>query len=177
MITHCIPDYKGVFENQVSYFSRGAEKQSGSPLVIPNAEVRSIFSDFILKLFEKEVAEDGEAADAFCRALKNGEAEEAEQLFMKFMDKTISIRDYDMTAVEQTCSARGMSVRPGYGLLCVRLGLFGISQDSICRPRKPAAVCTSFSWAPPDFSRLSALHRITAPTASPSLIMVLIACV
>ncbi|MCC8029478.1 MAG: ATP-binding protein [Lachnospiraceae bacterium] len=85
-------------------FATGYLTQSGTPagslvrLVIPNAEVRSIFSDFILKLFEKEVAEDGEAADAFCRALKNGEAEEAEQLFTKFMDKTISIRD---TAVKK----------------------------------------------------------------------------
>ncbi|MCD8134227.1 MAG: ATP-binding protein [Clostridiales bacterium] len=85
-------------------FATGYLTQSGNPtgnlvrLVIPNAEVRSIFSDFILKLFEKEVAKDGEAVDAFCRALKNGDSAEVEQLFTKFMDKTISIRD---TAVKK----------------------------------------------------------------------------
>ncbi|MCC8081350.1 MAG: PD-(D/E)XK nuclease domain-containing protein, partial [Lachnospiraceae bacterium] len=55
-------------------------------------------SDFILNLFEREISKDGEAADAFCRALKNGDVTEVEQLFTKFMNKTISIRD---TAVKK----------------------------------------------------------------------------
>ncbi|MCD8108999.1 MAG: PD-(D/E)XK nuclease domain-containing protein, partial [Clostridiales bacterium] len=60
--------------------------------------IRSIFSDFILNLFEREISKDGEAVDAFCRALKNGDVSEVEQRFTKFMDKTISIRD---TAVKK----------------------------------------------------------------------------
>lgn len=85
-------------------FATGYLTQSGASsgnlvkLVIPNAEVRSIFSEFILKLFEKEVAKDGEAADAFCLALKNGDIVTVERLFTTFMDKTVSIRD---TAVKK----------------------------------------------------------------------------
>ncbi len=80
-------------------FATGYLTQSGASsgnlvhLVIPNAEVRSIFSELILKLFEKEVAKDGEAVDAFCRALKHGDISEVERLFTTFMDKTVSIRD------------------------------------------------------------------------------------
>jgi len=85
-------------------FATGYLTQSGTPsgnlvrLTIPNAEIRSIFSDFILNLFEREISKDGEAVDAFCQALKNGDVSEVEQLFTKFMDKTISIRD---TAVKK----------------------------------------------------------------------------
>ncbi|MCD8014668.1 MAG: ATP-binding protein [Lachnospiraceae bacterium] len=85
-------------------FATGYLTQSGIPsgnlvrLTIPNAEVRSIFTEFILNLFEEEVAKDGEAVDAFCRALKTGDVTETERLFTKFMDKTISIRD---TAVKK----------------------------------------------------------------------------
>ncbi|MCD7818249.1 MAG: ATP-binding protein [Lachnospiraceae bacterium] len=62
-------------------------------LKIPNNEVRAIFSDFILDLFEEQVAEDGNLVTAFCTALKNGNTTEIEQVFMKAMGKTISIRD------------------------------------------------------------------------------------
>ena len=67
-------------------------------LAIPNAEVRSIFTEFVLKLFEEEIAKDGETFDAFCEALKNGDVTVVEDLFTKFMEKTVSIRD---TAVKK----------------------------------------------------------------------------
>ncbi len=85
-------------------FATGYLTQCGTPsgnlvrLAIPNAEVRSIFSEFILKLFEAEVARDGESVEAFCRALKNGTTTEVERLFTRFMEKTVSIRD---TAVKK----------------------------------------------------------------------------
>ncbi|MCD8129978.1 MAG: AAA family ATPase [Lachnospiraceae bacterium] len=85
-------------------FATGYLTQSGTPsgnlarLRIPNAEIRWIFSEMILKMFEEEVAKDGEAVNAFCRALKNGNVGDVEQLFTKFMEKTISIRD---TAVKK----------------------------------------------------------------------------
>ncbi|MCD8021717.1 MAG: PD-(D/E)XK nuclease domain-containing protein, partial [Lachnospiraceae bacterium] len=62
-------------------------------LKIPNNEVRDIFSDFILELFEEKVAEDGEAVTEFCTALKDGDVADVERLFTKFISKTISIRD------------------------------------------------------------------------------------
>ncbi|MCD8348269.1 MAG: ATP-binding protein [Lachnospiraceae bacterium] len=62
-------------------------------LKIPNNEVRDIFSDFILELFEEKVAEDGALVTEFCTALKNGDTVNVERVFTKGMGKTISIRD------------------------------------------------------------------------------------
>ncbi|MCD8150529.1 MAG: ATP-binding protein [Clostridiales bacterium] len=62
-------------------------------LKIPNNEVRDIFSDFILELFEEKVAEDGALVTEFCNALKSGDTAEVERVFTKGMGKTISIRD------------------------------------------------------------------------------------
>ncbi|MCD7888696.1 MAG: ATP-binding protein [Oscillospiraceae bacterium] len=68
-------------------------------LAIPNTEVRTIFRDSVLSMFEKEVAQDGAMVTDFCDALKTGNAEEVERLFNDFMEKTISIRD---TAVKKS---------------------------------------------------------------------------
>ena len=62
-------------------------------LKIPNNEVRDIFSEFILELFEEKVAEDGTLVTEFCNALKNGDTADVERAFTKGMGKTISIRD------------------------------------------------------------------------------------
>ncbi|MCD7883332.1 MAG: PD-(D/E)XK nuclease domain-containing protein, partial [Lachnospiraceae bacterium] len=62
-------------------------------LKIPNNEVRDIFSEFILELFEEKVAEDGTLVTEFCSALKNGDTADVERVFTKGMGKTISIRD------------------------------------------------------------------------------------
>ncbi|MCD7884213.1 MAG: ATP-binding protein [Lachnospiraceae bacterium] len=62
-------------------------------LKIPNSEVREIFSDFILELFEEQVAEDGTLVTEFCTALKNGDTSEVERVFTRGMGKTISVRD------------------------------------------------------------------------------------
>lgn len=77
---------------------RGQSAGNEVQLVIPNMEVRNIFRDYILKLFEEEVAEDGEKVTEFCRALKNGDTAEVERIFSDYMKKTISIRD---TAVKK----------------------------------------------------------------------------
>ncbi len=68
-------------------------------LVIPNTEVRNIFSDSVLKQFEKRIEQDGAAVSAFCEALKVGNADEVERLFAELMKNTVSIRD---TAVKKT---------------------------------------------------------------------------
>ncbi|MCD8122957.1 MAG: ATP-binding protein [Clostridiales bacterium] len=80
-------------------YATGYLTQSETPvgnlvrLTIPNTEVRSIFRDFVLKLFEREIAQDGVTVSAFCDALKSGNAPETEKLFTAFMKNTISIRD------------------------------------------------------------------------------------
>ncbi|MCC8081718.1 MAG: AAA family ATPase [Lachnospiraceae bacterium] len=85
-------------------YATGYLTQSGMPegnlvrLTIPNTEVRGIFRDAVLRLFEKKVAEDGVALSDFCEALKNGKAEEVEKLFTNYLKQTISIRD---TAVKK----------------------------------------------------------------------------
>ncbi len=80
-------------------YTTGYLTQSETPagnlvrLTIPNTEIRSIFRDSILKMFEKEIASDGAAVNAFCTALKTGNAAEVEKQFTAFMKNTISIRD------------------------------------------------------------------------------------
>ncbi|MCD7818349.1 MAG: ATP-binding protein [Lachnospiraceae bacterium] len=80
-------------------YATGYLTQSETPsgnlvrLAIPNTEVRSIFRDFVLKLFEKKIAQDGVTVSAFCEALKSGNALETERLFTALMKNTISVRD------------------------------------------------------------------------------------
>ncbi len=105
-------------------FATGYLTQSGRPsgnlvrLTIPNTEVRLIFSEYILNLFEKEVEKDGELVAEFCNALKAGDASEVERLFLLFMSKTISIRD---TAVRKEFKENFY-----HGML---LGILGFKSD------------------------------------------------
>lgn len=62
-------------------------------LVIPNMEIRKIFTGQIMKLFKDHVKKDGEALNAFCESLKNGDAAGVEKQFTEYLKKTISIRD------------------------------------------------------------------------------------
>ncbi|MCD7737648.1 MAG: ATP-binding protein [Lachnospiraceae bacterium] len=80
-------------------YATGYLTQSETPmgnlvrLTIPNTEVRNIFSDSILGLFQEKISGDGEAVDAFCKALKDGDVGEVEKHFTEFLKNTISIRD------------------------------------------------------------------------------------
>ncbi len=71
------------------------EKPEGDmlKLFIPNREIRKIFTGQIMAYFEETVRKDGELLDAFCEALKNGDAESVERRFHFYLKKTISIRD------------------------------------------------------------------------------------
>ena len=62
-------------------------------LVIPNREIRNIFTEKILSLFKEQVAEDGKMLDEFCEALYTGNAHLVQKLFTEYLNKTISIRD------------------------------------------------------------------------------------
>lgn len=63
------------------------------PLVIPNQEVRKIFTKQITDWFQDTVRKDGAALNAFCEAFEKGDAAEVEKQFNSYLRKTISIRD------------------------------------------------------------------------------------
>lgn len=71
----------------------GKPKERKYRLSVPNREIRSIFTDQIMKQFMRKVEEDGEHLERFCNALKEGRAAEVESLFASYLHKTISIRD------------------------------------------------------------------------------------
>ncbi len=62
-------------------------------LVIPNREIRMIFTEQILDWFQKEAREDAPALDAFCEAFCQGDPTSIERQFASYLKKTISIRD------------------------------------------------------------------------------------
>lgn len=62
-------------------------------LAIPNREVRQIFVEQIWEWFGETVRSDRGALGEFCRAVKEGKADEVEERFSAYLRKTISIRD------------------------------------------------------------------------------------
>ena len=62
-------------------------------LVIPNMEVRTIFADQILGLFEENVRGDGESMRRFWGAMKEGDVPGIEESLNDYLARTISIRD------------------------------------------------------------------------------------
>lgn len=80
-------------------FMTGYLTQRGEPdgerynLAIPNREIRNIVMEHILKMFRKNMEQDGRMLDEFCKALQDGKAKEVEMLFTQYMNKTISVRD------------------------------------------------------------------------------------
>lgn len=80
-------------------FTTGYLTRRGRPdgkrfqLAIPNMEIRNIFTEQIMEMFKADTQKDGETLQAFCEALKTGNAGEVERLFNGYLEKTISIRD------------------------------------------------------------------------------------
>ena len=80
-------------------FTTGYLTQCGSidgrtfQLVIPNLEIREIFTEQIYEWFQKEARKDMPKLDAFCAAFPLGDTETIETLFTAYLKKTISIRD------------------------------------------------------------------------------------
>ena len=62
-------------------------------LVIPNMEIRDIFTTQIMEYFRENIKEDGETLRLFCDALEAGNVEKVEKYFFAYLRKTISIRD------------------------------------------------------------------------------------
>lgn len=67
-------------------------------LVIPNQEIRVIFTEQILSWFQEEVRKDAPMLDAFCEAFSAGDPSKIERMFSSYLKRTISIRD---TAVQR----------------------------------------------------------------------------
>lgn len=72
---------------------RGKSGNDLFQLVIPNREIRKIFTGQIMKLFKEDAQKDGDAVNAFCEALLCGNAASVEKQFTEYLKKTISIRD------------------------------------------------------------------------------------
>ena len=72
---------------------RGKPERKSFSLAIPNMEIREIFTEQIMELFQENIKKNGTAVNAFCNALQKGNTEEAEQRFSDYLRKTISIRD------------------------------------------------------------------------------------
>ena len=62
-------------------------------LVIPNQEIRTIFTEQIMAFFEESVKNDGGTLGCFCSALESGDAAGVEKQFGNYLRSTISIRD------------------------------------------------------------------------------------
>lgn len=87
------------------------------PLAIPNLEVREIFTTQIMDMFKKEAKQDGEALNALCQALQDGDAQSVQQQFGKYLKKTIGIRD--------TFARRNLKENFYHGMLLGLLGFKG----------------------------------------------------
>ena len=72
---------------------RGRAEGNTFRLVIPNMEIRNIYTSQIMDLFKKNTAKDGETLNHLCDALYQGNAEKVEEYFTSYLRKTISIRD------------------------------------------------------------------------------------
>lgn len=53
-------------------------------LVIPNMEIRKIFTRKIIELFKENVCKGGETLNIFCKVLKNGDARGVENQFTEY---------------------------------------------------------------------------------------------
>lgn len=62
-------------------------------LRIPNLEIRKIFTKQIYRWFQENVEKDGQTLNAFCDAIKSGDASMVQRYFNDYLGKTISIRD------------------------------------------------------------------------------------
>lgn len=80
-------------------FSTGYLTLQGRPdgdwcrLVIPNMEIRKVFTEQLMEYFCETVRKDGAALERFCDALKNADADGVEEQLGQYLKKVVSIRD------------------------------------------------------------------------------------
>ena len=129
--------YKELYESSENIWSilfmtgylttRGEKDGQRYDLVIPNQEICDIITTHILTLFKEMVRKDGELLNAFCSALRDGEAELVKNIFAEYLQKTISIRD--------TFVRNDMKENFYHGIL---LGILGFKTDWNVRSNREA---------------------------------------
>lgn len=129
--------YKELYESSENIWSilfmtgylttRGEKDGQRYDLVIPNQEICDIITTHILTLFKETVRKDGELLNAFCSALRAGEAELVKNIFTEYLQKTISIRD--------TFVRNDMKENFYHGIL---LGILGFKTDWNVRSNREA---------------------------------------
>lgn len=72
---------------------RGRATGDTFQLVIPNMEIRKIYTTQIMEYFKENVPKNGVLLNTFCEALKNEETETIEKCLCDYLRRTISIRD------------------------------------------------------------------------------------
>ena len=97
---------------------RGRQEGDCFHLVIPNIEIRNIFTRQIMECFKEAAKKDGDLLNLFCSALQTGNAEKVEQLFTAYLQKTISIRD--------TFAQKPLKENFYHGIL---LGILGLKEN------------------------------------------------
>lgn len=116
-------------------FTTGYLTQRGKPdgdmfqLVIPNREIRKIFTDEVMGAFKEKAKNDGNTLCSFCEALKSGDAESVELQFSEYLKKTISIRD--------TFARKKIKENFYHGIL---IGILGYKSDWYVRSNKEAGM-------------------------------------
>lgn len=87
-------------------------------LVIPNMEIRNIYTSQIMNWLKANVAKDGETLGLLCDALQQGNAPKVEEYFTAYLKKTISIRD--------TFARKNLKENFFHGIL---LGILGMKEQ------------------------------------------------
>lgn len=76
------------------YLTRiGGKEEEFTELIIPNREIRWIFTDQIYEWFKEEAKKDSQKLEDFCRAFQENDVGAIEAGFTSYLKKTISIRD------------------------------------------------------------------------------------
>ena len=101
------------------YLTQCGEDENGmTELVIPNREIRWIFTEQINEWFHEEVEKDSRKLESFCGAFEKNDVSAIEEGFTAYLQKTISIRD--------TNTKKDMKENFYHGIL---LGLFAYMDD------------------------------------------------
>lgn len=71
----------------------GRPEEGVYPLVIPNREIRNLFTTNIMKIFSRAARDDEDRTQGFAQAFLNKDPEQAEERFNQYLAESISIRD------------------------------------------------------------------------------------
>lgn len=112
------------------YLTDAGEPENGRQrLVIPNREVLGIYEKKIRSWFQVRSTENTADWRRFCESVKNGDAEEFQTVFNKFLEESISIRD--------TCVRKEMKENFYHGIL---LGLLKAEGSFIVRSNAESGI-------------------------------------